>query len=114
MAVIEKEDEWLTVIRAELVQGIDDIDGATIARLRQIRRQALTKKASRNLTALLLPAAILATACLVLALIVYIPEQQPKQKAMIDDLDLITTSDSLDLYEELEFYEWLDAYDLPS
>ena len=57
---------------------------------------------------------MLATACLALALIIHLPEQHPKQNEMIDDLDLITTSQGLDLYEDLDFYEWLEAYDLPS
>ena len=83
-------------------------------KLTLIRRQALAKESSKSLVTFLLPAAMVATACLVLALVMYFPEQKPKQNEMIDDLDLITTSESLDLYEDLEFYEWLEAYDLPS
>lgn len=112
--MIERNDKWLAAVRMELVQGIDEIDYATSSKLKQIRQQALARKASKGLPAFLLPTALLATACLVLALIVYLPGQQPKQKEMIDDLDLITTSQGLDLYENLDFYEWLDAYDLPS
>ena len=112
--MIERDDKWLAAVRMDLVQGIDEIDDTTSSKLKQIRRQALERKAAKNLPALFLPAAVLATACLALALIVYIPEQHPKQKEMIDDLDLITTSQSLDLYEDLDFYEWLEAYDLPS
>lgn len=112
--MIERDDKWLAAIRMELVRGVEDIDGSTSLKLNQIRQRALARKTSRSLPGLLLPTAVLATACLVLALIIYIPQQQPKQKQMIDDLDLITTSQSLDLYEDLDFYEWLEAYDLPS
>lgn len=110
--MIERDDKWLAAVRTELGQSVDEIDDATSSKLEQIRHQALARKTSRSLPSLLLPAAVLATACLALALIIYIPEQQPKQKEMIDDLDLITASQSLDLYEDLDFYEWLDAYDL--
>ena len=112
--MIERNENWLAAVQMELVRGIDEIDDVTSSKLKQIRRQALERKASRNLPALLLPAAVLATACLALALIIHLPEQHPKQNEMIDDLDLITTSQGLDLYEDLDFYEWLEAYDLPS
>ena len=112
--MIDKDNEWLESIRGELVRGIEEIDDATRSKLSQIRRQALAKKPSKSIPAFLLSAAVAATACLVVALIIYIPEQKPKQNEMIDDLDLITTSESLDLFEDLDFYEWLEAYDLPS
>ena len=96
--------------------ALDEIDEATSSKLHQIRRRALAKKASKRVSAYFLPAAAAAAACLVLALLVYIPENESNQNQneMIDDLDLITTSESLDLLENLEFYEWLEAYDLPS
>jgi len=114
--MIEKDIEWLESIRLHLEQGVDQIDEATGSKLSQIRRQALDKKTSKKFTAYFLPAAAIASACLVLALLIYIPEQgsNQNQNEMIDDLDLITTSESLDLFEDLEFYEWLEAYDLPS
>ena len=114
--MIDKDNEWLESTRKELVQSIEDIDDATLLELVRIRRQALAQKATKRVFAYILPAAVLATACLVLALIIYVPRQQqlPNQKEMINDLDLITTSESLELYEDLEFYEWLDAYDLQS
>lgn len=112
--MIEKDNEWLESIREELDRGIEEIDAETQTKLALIRCQALAKKTSHSKPAFLLPATVAATACLVLALYVYLPKQQPKQNEMIDDLDVITTSESLDLFEDLEFYQWLEAYDLPS
>ena len=112
--MIDKDNEWLESIRVDLAQGIEEIDDTVQMKLALIRRQALARKTSKSIPAFLLPAAVVATACLVLTLFVYLPKQQPRQNEMIDDLDLITTSENLDLFEDLEFYEWLEAYDLPS
>ena len=113
MAMTDKDYEWLDKIRSELEQGGEAIDAATRSRLARIRRQALGRKSSSRLVPFGLPAAALATACLVLAIIIYVPDRQTDRNEVIDDLDLITNSESLELYEDLEFYEWLEVYDLP-
>jgi hypothetical protein len=37
-----------------------------------------------------------------------IPSEKPEPQAM-EDLELIASSDSLHLYENLEFYQWLEV-----
>ena len=112
--MINKDDSnWLEPVRRKLQQSVDTINAATRARLAQIRQQALTRAPARQFPRYAFPAAVLATACLVLAVVLTLPQPQPVQQEMIDDLDLITTSESLELFEDLEFYEWLEDYDLP-
>ncbi|MBF8269098.1 MAG: hypothetical protein HW386_807 [Gammaproteobacteria bacterium] len=110
----DKDRDWLEPVRAELQQSVDTIDAATRARLAHIRQQALTRAPSSRLPRYAFPVvAVLATACLVIAITLNLRQPQPAQYEMIDDLDLITTSESLELIEDLEFYEWLEDYDLP-
>ena len=111
--MIEKGNEWLETIREALQQGVDELDPGTSLKLAEVRRQALTRASARNRSLYILPAAVLASACLVLAIVLYFPRPQPKQIEMIDDLDLITNSQNLELIEDLDFYEWLEDYDLP-
>ena len=111
--MIDKGNEWLESIRQDLQQGIDELDPGTGRKLAEIRQQALARTTAGKRSAYILPAAVLATACLVLVLVLYFPRAQPKQIQMIDDLDLITNSQNLDLIEDLDFYEWLEDYDLP-
>ena len=113
MAMTDKDYEWLEPIREDLRQSVESIDAATRSRLTRIRHQALAHAGTRKFSSYKLPAAALATACLVLALVLTLPRPQPVQNEMLDDLDLITATESLELIEDLEFYEWLEAYDLP-
>ena len=108
-----KDDEWLEPIREDLRRSVESIDAETRSRLTRIRRQTLARAGTRKFSSYTLPAAALATACLVLTIVLTLPRQQPVQNEMLDDLDLITASESLELIEDLEFYEWLEAYDLP-
>ena len=112
--MIENEQKWLEKARDVLESNIGRIDAETQSKLTRIRNQALEHKAGRKPYLYGLPVAALATACLVLAIVVNMPEQQSQQEELLDDLDLITTSESLDLIEELEFYEWLEDYDIPT
>lgn len=112
--MIDKGDEWLETVRQDLHRGVDGLDPGISLKLAEIRRQALARATARSRYAYVLPAAVLASACLVLALVLYFPRPQPKPIEMIDDLDLITNSQNLDLIENLDFYEWLEDYDLPS
>jgi hypothetical protein len=108
----DNETEWLESIRGELAQSVATLDAETSSKLAQIRRKALARAGARKSVSYGLPVAALATAALILAILVTMPRPQPIQEEMIDDLDLITTSEDLDLFEDLEFYEWLEVYDL--
>lgn len=113
--MIDKDQQWLNTVQAELEQSVQEIDAATQSKLTQIRYQALDKTPVKKRNLYGLPVAAMLSACLVLAIVVNLPEQQTDQnETMIDDLDLITNSESLELLEDLEFYEWLEDYDLPT
>lgn len=112
--MIDQDNKWLEKVRDELNNSVQDIDAATQSKLTYIRNRAL-KNTSNNIARFYrFPAAVLVTACLVLAIIFNFPKEQTDQNGMINDLDLITTSESLELIEDLEFYEWLEAYDIPT
>ena len=111
--MIDNDSNWLEPVSAELRRSVDTIDTATSARLARIRQQALTRAPVRKLARYALPVGLLATACMVLAFVMTLRQPQPTPNEMLDNLDLITASESLELIEDLEFYEWLEDYDLP-
>ena len=111
--MIDNDSNWLEPVGAELQRSVETIDAATRARLARIRQQALTRVPIRKLNRYALPVGLLATACLVFAFVLTLRQPQPTQNEMLDNLDLITASESLELIEDLEFYEWLEDYDLP-
>ncbi len=110
----DKDKEFLQAIKSQLDQSIENIDGSTQSRLTQIRHLALDKVSTKSHPSILLPAGAFASACLVLAIVSYLPDQQTEQINVFDDIELISFSGSMDLYEDLEFYEWLEDYELPT
>lgn len=107
------EQEWLDKVRQELEKGIDELDAGTRSKLTYARQSALQRRNERNVN-VWIPAAALASVCLIIAVLINVPEQETRDSEIFNDIDLMTTSDNLELLEDLEFYEWLEAYDFPS
>jgi len=93
--------------------SVDKLDAATLSTLNQSRHRALEEAASpRREWMRWAPAAGVATAVLI-AVMVTLPESgqiEPMPEAMTD-MEILLGEDSLDMYEELEFYSWLDEID---
>lgn len=103
-------------IRQSLDNSVDALDANTISKIRQIRAQAIEKAEGRkanNWQRLLVGG--LATACvMVLAVVLLLKSPGSMQSVPVDDIELISSSDNLELFEDLEFYEWLEQNDLQS
>lgn len=132
MSEFNKEDQvFLDKAKSVLDENVDDLDTDTLARLRQARQQALdstsgkanTKWASSaggqlvaatSRATWILPAGGLAVAATVAVLTVNVWTTKPIESEItvaFNDIDLLTSSESLEFYEELEFYAWLDEHD---
>ncbi len=105
-------------IRLELDRSVDALDGQTLSRLNRIRHAALDGKLEgKHLRAsrFLLPYGGFVTACVLAAsVLMFWPGRAPETEAStppVEDLDILTSSDSLDLYEDYEFYRWLAEND---
>jgi hypothetical protein len=101
-------DPFLISVRRELDHGCDAIDGYTLSRLNRIRHAALEHKQTR-IRSVWLPAGGFATACmLVLAVSLNSGQSDPVQVTpALEDLEILTSSDNLELFEDYEFYQWL-------
>ena len=104
-------------VKAELDSSCDRLDGYTQSRLNSIRHAALESSGSKPGRALLAPFGGFATAC-VLVLLVSVfyqdttapasPGIQEGQGSPLEDIDILTSTETLDFYENLEFYQWLE------
>lgn len=113
------EQLFLSAAKSTLDDSVDKLDVQVQARLAQIRRQALENVASRPSLAKkfshwLLPATGLVTAAAALLLVVTLwtgqplPEsQQSAPMAVLEDINILTDSEEIEFYQNLEFYEWL-------
>lgn len=103
------EERFIAGIRRELDRSCDALDGHTLSRLHRIRSEALARRQSRT-SRLLLPFGGFVTACmLVLTVTMFMPGRSPDRDMVppLEDIDILASADSLDLYEDYEFYEWL-------
>jgi len=109
----ESDDKLAVNIRQTLDDSVESLDANTLSRIRQVRAQAIDKAVAKtviqqtNWSAIMSGA--MATACvMVFAVMILLKTPVAKQTVPMDDLDLISSSESLELYEDLEFYEWLE------
>jgi hypothetical protein len=112
------DDERLVAgIRQRLDRSCNALDGQTLSRLNRIRHAALERKQARG-ARMLLPFGGFVTACvLVVSVTLFRPgavsDALPDSASPLEDIEILSSSDSLDLYEDYEFYQWLAENDSP-
>jgi len=109
----DNEDKLARSIKQTLDDSVESLDGNTLSSIRQIRDQAIDKAidkvAGKHSNWPIIMSGALATACVtVFAVMVLLKSPASNQAIPLDDIDLISSSESLELYEDLEFYEWLE------
>ena len=112
----EKEARFLEKARQGLLASEEQLDAATVSRLRQTRLKAVEAAGARERGFFRIPnwARIGGVATAAAAVIVFmIWHDTPKQDLPMknaDDVEIVLnvdSADNMDLYEDLDFYEWL-------
>ena len=111
------EDPWTERIRQQLDNRARDLDAATLSRLNQSRLVALQAAAKPMQRPWLWPATLASAFSLALAVAIWprlLPEPLPTPSAgtLPEDFSMLAGTENLELYEELDFYAWLDAQPL--
>lgn len=110
------EQLLLSAAKSTLENNIDQIDEQVQARLVAARRQAIDTCSTKDsiparFSNWILPVgglAIMGAALLVAVTLWTMPiEQKMEPVAVLEDINLLTGSEDIDFYQELEFYEWL-------
>jgi len=102
--------------RQALDRTIEEMDAATLSRLNRIRHEALSQANNTTHRGWLMAGA-LATACVLviatgLALRGPTTTPEPIEVAVespLDDLDLLSSNEDLEMLADLEFYAWLET-----
>jgi hypothetical protein len=95
--------------------SVERLDAAALSRLNQSRHAALEGllngegKADWRRWA---PAGGVAAVALVTVMVMRGPSIESMPSEVVSDFDILLEGESLDMYEELEFYSWMDDADL--
>jgi len=108
---MKKSDERITQEAKTLFDAsVDKLDGATLSTLNQSRQRALAEAHARPTQWLRwVPAAGMAAASLlVVMMILPDPANIRPVPAEVADMEILLGEDSIEMLEDLEFYEWID------
>ena len=110
-----KSDQlFLESINRKLDQSVIDIEPSTKAALLNIRQKALVNKDCKSgaLWSLLKPAPLMATVSIVLLLSVSLRMTLDTTNTLtpaLEDIPILTATDDIEFYNDLDFYQWLEA-----
>ena len=107
---------WVRQARELLDDSARDLDAATLSRLNRARQAALNLHHPRAARAWLLPAGLASACMLLLAVAVWQPHRHDDAAkaataaaGKVGDADALSDEASVEFYQDLEFYAWLDA-----
>ena len=112
----DKDRAFLDAVKGALDQQHDSIDDETLSALREIRHQAInhadTQSSAWGQFQRPFYPALAAAAAVVMVLGVSLTMNLTGTHAdqpTLEDMPLLTASEDISFYQNLEFYQWLDA-----
>ena len=122
MTIQDKDKQFVDLIKSELNESVQNINARDLSAITQARHRSLDRYTGRKSRWPLVPAGAVVTACLVVvySLMQVTPVPTDGVNLVQEFQELVSTSENFDFYEdpeiseELDFYEWLDAYESSS
>ncbi len=105
------EQEFIDDVKSGFERSVDQLDADTVSRLDFIRHKTLTRKKTKIRRWLYYPAGALITACLVIIILNISWTGSPDALVKADDFEMLSSTGGFDLYDNLEFYQWLEDYE---
>jgi type VI protein secretion system component VasF len=103
----EQDKDFLEQIGKTLDQGLEELDGDTLNRLHQARLAATERHKGRYMQrGWLVAGGALASVVIVLLLSLQL-NTKAVNESMLEDMALLSADAELELYRDLDFYDWL-------
>lgn len=106
MSKNDREEALLRQVKNSLDASIETLDAATCTRLRAARTHALRHPRARP-PWLLWPAGGVALAAALLSWTLWFNGPVSHTPAALEQLELLSSTENLELYTDLDFYQWL-------
>lgn len=94
-------------IRNMLDASLEDLDPDVCRRLQQARHTALETSTKAHMPFWQPAGALLLVSVMLLIIFIWPERQNLPEPVTLADVELMTADDSLQLYEDLDFYQWL-------
>ena len=111
-----KNEEFVSRARELFDDSVERLDAATLSRLNQGRHRALAELETAKPKGQWLrwaPAAGIATAAVVTVMVMNAPVPVDTDESFTtSDFEMLLEDDGLEMFEDLEFYSWLEYADL--
>ena len=108
--ILTNDSKTNSTVKKVLDTGTDALDSSTLARLRQVRREALQQSPDRGVRWWMPVSALGATAAAILVATWLTTTVAPQANVEgIEDIEILASADNTDLYEQMDFYEWLES-----
>jgi len=119
---------WTAQAKQALDESAQNLDAATMSRLNRARQKALELARPRRMRSWFVPAGLVSACAVLLAVAVVwhrptapsnavdpfiagptVPAGQAAGGFSTNDLELVSSDDGIEFYQDLDFYAWLDA-----
>ncbi len=108
-------DDFAAQAKDTFDDSVERLDAAALSRLNQGRHAALEQLANGNSKAAWmrwLPLGGVAAAALITVIVMRAPEIDSMPVEVASDFEILLEGESLEMFEELEFYSWMDDVEL--
>ncbi|MDF1689236.1 MAG: hypothetical protein P1U35_06490 [Cycloclasticus sp.] len=106
------KDTFQQRVKQQLDDSLDNLDATTLAKLNNARQHAFDVKTNKNPVTLPWGMGVAGVGALALLVVIVTPinVQNPTPFASLEQLQLFAGTDveELELFDDLEFYQWLD------
>lgn len=107
----EQEQRLRATLGRRLDSGLDNLEPAVAERLAAARAGALAARSRPRWRSASVGLALAASLVLAALALLRLPASAPPAPAL-DDFEVLAAEDQLELYEDLEFYQWLRSQPL--
>lgn len=110
-----ENDDFAVTAKGVFDESVEHLDAAALSRLNQGRHAALEQLASGRSKAVWMrwvPAGGVAAAALVTMIMMRGPEIESMPIEVVSDFEILLEGESLEMFEDLEFYSWMDDAEL--
>ncbi len=114
MAIENKQSYFEQAAKQQLDDSLKMIDAATLSKLNQARQRALSYEKKKRSFHFSWATGLLGTFAVAMLVVTILPSTQQSQPLVPDliteqwDVLVVANEDELELYNELDFYQWLD------